>query len=137
MRKIIAYNSWSSWFSDAALDNLRKVHEGLKDKTLPRNDALLPIQGTLNFVCTSMNSVLYLADHTLRAMSIHTLAQRDAFISKMDKHVFDTSRLELRAAPFNAETLFADEVQPALYKLESHKQANKPVNVHVSVHGDT
>ena len=86
----MAHNSWSSWFSDAALDNLRKVHKGLKDKTLPRNGALLLIQDTVNFVCISMNSVLYSADHALRAMSIHTLAQRDAFISKMDKDVSDT-----------------------------------------------
>ena len=52
-------------------------------------------------------------------MAIHTLAQRDAFISKMNKDVSDSSRLKLHAAPFNAETL----VQPALHKLESHKQA--------------
>ena len=36
------------------------------------------------------------------------------------------------------QTLFlADEVQPDDWKLESHKQANKPVIVHVSVQGDT
>ena len=33
--------------------------------------------------------------------------------------------------------IFADEVQLVLHKLESHKQANKPVNVHVSVQKDT
>ena len=49
--------------------------------------------------------------------------------------IFQDSKLH--AAPFNNETLFADEVQPALWKLESHKQSNKPVNVHVSVLGDT
>ena len=37
------------------------------------------------------------------------------------------------SAPFKTETLFADEVQPVFHKLESHKQANKPVNAHVSV----
>ena len=66
-----------------------------------------------------MNSVLYSVDHALRAMFIHTLAQRDAYISKMDKDVSDTSRLKLCAAPFNTETLFVNEMQPAVHKLES------------------
>ena len=48
----------------------------------------------------------------------------------MDKDMSDTLRLKLHAAPFNTETLFADEVQ-------LHKQLNKPVNVYVSVQGDT
>ena len=40
---------------------------------------------TLNFLCTLINLVLYSANHALRAMSIHTLAQRHAFISEMDE----------------------------------------------------
>ena len=46
----------------------------------------------------------------------------------------ETSKLKPCSAPFKTETLFVDEVQPILLKLESHKQANKPVNVHVSGH---
>ena len=77
-----------------ALENLKKAHEGCKDKTMSRNDALLLIQDSMNYVCTSMNSTLYSADH--------------AFISKMDKDVSQTSKLKLLAAPFNTETPFAD-----------------------------
>ena len=78
----------------------------------------------------SMTSSLYSADHALRAMSINTLVQRDAFIDKMDE---TSSKLKLCSTPFSTQTVFADEVQPVPHKLEFHKQAKKPVNVHVSV----
>ena len=60
-------------------------------------------------------------------MSFNTLVQKDAFINKMDKDVSETSKLKLHSSPFNTETLFADKVQPVLFKLD------KPVNFHVSV----
>ena len=129
-------NSWRYWFSDASVETLRKVHDGLKNKSVSRNNAVL-IQNTMNYICTFMNSTLFSADHVLRAMFIRTLVQRDAFIDKIDKDVSETSKPRLPSAPFRTEALFADEVQPLLHKLEIHKQANKPVKVHVSVHKDS
>ena len=43
-RKIIAQKSLSYLFSDASVENLRKVHDGLKNKTMPRSDTILIIQ---------------------------------------------------------------------------------------------
>ena len=45
----------------------------------------------------------------------------------MDKDISQTSKLKLSAVPFSTETLFADEVQPVLHRLESYKKANKPI----------
>ena len=89
-----------------------------RTKIMSRDDAFLFIQDTMNYVCTFMNSALFLADHALRAMSINTL-QRDA------------EWTETCLKTQNTETLFVDEVQPVLCKLESHKQAIKMVNIHV------
>ena len=83
----------------------------------------------MNFVRTSINSTLFSSNYCLRVLSINNLAIRDAFMDKFDTGVSEDSKLRLRYAPLNTQTLFAGEVQPALCRLESNKQSNKTFNV--------
>ena len=50
--------------------------------SISRDRAFLTIQGAMRFICTSMSSTLFSADHSLRALSM-----RDAFMDKMDRDV--------------------------------------------------
>ena len=85
----------------------------------------------MSFICTSMNSTHFSAD--LRSLIFNTLAQRNTIIHKFDKDLPASSRLTLRAAPFNTSTLFAGETDKAFQDLQKIKQT-KDRNISISFH---
>ena len=96
--------SFSTWFNDGAYESLKKTLEGIRDKTISRQDALSSLQEALNFVCSSLNSIQFATSHSIKALLLNTLAQRDTYLYKMDKDIPEEFKLELRGAPIDTPT---------------------------------
>ena len=130
-KRALCHDSFATWFADASYESIRKTYEGIKEKSLSKEEVLANLQEAMNFICTSMNSTHFSADHSLRSLIFNTLAQRDTIIHKFDKDLPASSRFTLRAAPFNTSTLFAGETDKAFEDLQKIKQT-KDRNINIS-----
>ena len=130
-KRSLCHDSFATWFADAAYESVRKVYEGIKDRSLSKDEVLTSLQESMNLICTSMNSTHFSADHSMKALVFNTLAQRDVFLHKFDKDLSKSQRDNLRAAPFNTPLLFAGETEKALESLQKAKQT-KDRNINIS-----
>ena len=131
IKKAMAVSSWGLWFTSATNSLLRELHQSLTERSINVPDTLEWIKMLLNLNCTSLNSAKESTGYLTSALSYNILSQRDAYLMNMDKDLSEDSKIDLRSAPLDGNTLFQGKVESAIESLAASKKKEQKVVVKV------